>query len=178
MTPRRIFLTGDPGSGKTTAVRKICHLLESRGEKVGGMVSGEIREDGIRLGFMLEDITNHTFGILAHIAIHNGPRIGKYGVNLTDISRVGVTAITNALSIADVIIVDEIGPMELCSTSFVVAVKNLLGTSKAVVGTIHKRASHSLVSSIKADPKNEILEVTPQSRDQIPFEVGERLMVE
>ena len=176
MKPRRIFLTGDPGSGKTNVVRKICHLLRSRGKKVGGMVSGEIREDGTRRGFMLEDIATHTFGILAHVTIHDGPRVGKYGVNLTDISRVGVTAIAGALSTADIIIVDEIGPMELCSTPFVAAVENVLGSSKAVVGTIHKRASHPLVRSIKADPENEILEVTLQSRDQIPSVVDERLM--
>lgn len=143
---------------------------------MGGMVSGEIREDGTRRGFMLEDIVTHTFGILAHITIHDGPRVGKYGVNLTDISRIGVTAIAGALSTADVIIVDEIGPMELCSAPFVVAVENVLGSSKAVIGTIHEHTFHSLVRSIKADPKNEILEVTPQSRDQIPFLVDERLM--
>jgi nucleoside-triphosphatase len=139
------------------------------------MISGEIRQDGTRVGFKLEDVANATQGVLAHVNIHQGPRIGRYGVNLVDISRVGVTAIVSALSRADVVVIDEIGPMELCSSAFVDAVGKALCSPKPLVATIHHRASHPMIESINENPHYEILEVTVQNRDQLPFLVEEKL---
>jgi len=171
----QIFLTGQPGVGKTTAVRKICKLLKSRGNIVGGIISGEVREAGTRVGFTLEDIASSTVGVLAHVNIRQGPRIGKYGVNLTDISRVGVSAIVNALLNADVVVIDEIGPMELCSPAFVDSVTSALRSTKPLIGSIHRNASNPIVSSIKASQLCEILEVTTTNRDQLPYVVEEKL---
>jgi len=139
------------------------------------MISGEIRQDGTRVGFMLEDVANATVGVLAHVNTRQGPRIGKYGVNLADISRIGVTAIESALSSADVVVIDEIGPMELCSSAFVDAVRKALCSPKSLVGTIHRSASHPMIDSIKGNSHCEILEVTSQNRDQVPFLVEEKL---
>jgi len=133
------------------------------------MISGEIRQAGTRVGFRLEDVTNPTVGVLAHVNIRQGPRVGRYGVNLVDISRVGVTAIVSALSSADVVVIDEIGPMELCSSVFVDAVR------KPLVGTIHRSASHPMIESIKRNQHYEILELTVQNRDQVPFVVDGKL---
>ncbi|MGO9645495.1 MAG: NTPase [Candidatus Bathyarchaeia archaeon] len=175
MASCRIFLTGQPNSGKTTAVRKICDLLNCRGKTVGGMISGEIRQAGTRVGFMLEDVANATVGVLAHVNIRQGPRVGRYGVNFADISRVGVTAIVSALSSADVVVIDEIGPMELCSPAFVDAIRKALRSPKPLVGTIHRSASHPMIKSIKTNQHYEILEVTTQNREQVPFLVEEKL---
>jgi len=139
------------------------------------MISGEILQAGTRVGFMLEDVTNATVGVLAHVNIRQGPKIGKYGVNLADISRVGVTAIVSALSDADVVVIDEIGPMELCSPAFIDAVRKALCSPKPLVGTIHRSASHPMIEFIKGNPHYEILEVTAQNRDQVPFVVEEKL---
>ena len=139
------------------------------------MISGEIRQAGTRVGFRLEDISNPIVGILAHVNIRQGPRVGRYGVNLADISRVGVTAIDSALSTADVVVIDEIGPMELCSTVFVDAIRRALCSPNPLVGTIHRSASHPMIESIKRNQHYEILEVTLQNRDQIPFVVDGKL---
>lgn len=175
MSPYRVFLTGDPGSGKTTAVRRVCEILASRGMKPGGMISGEIREGGVRVGFKLEDLMTHETGTLAHINQREGPRVGKYGVNLADIQRVGGTAIRRSIKEADVIVVDEIGPMELNSMPFILAVEMALGSPKHFVGTIHKRASHYLVGAIKSNPAYKILEITRENREQIPMTILEGL---
>ena len=139
------------------------------------MISGEVREDGARVGFTLEDIASSIPGILAHVNIRQGPRIGKYGVNLTDISRVGVSAIVNALSNADVVVIDEIGPMELCSTVFVDSVTSALRSTKPLIGTIHHNTSHPIVRSIKTSRFCEILEVTTTNRDQLPYLIQGKL---
>jgi nucleoside-triphosphatase len=101
-----------------------------------------------------------------------------YRVNLADIERVGVTSILRAIDSSDVIIVDELGPMELYSTSFVSAVEKALKSEKPLVGTIHKRASHDLVRSIRANPSYEIVEVTKENRDLMPDRIGERLTIQ
>ncbi|MGA3110007.1 MAG: NTPase [Candidatus Bathyarchaeia archaeon] len=176
MEPQRLFLTGEPGSGKTTTVRKTAELLTLRGVGVGGMLSGEIREGGIRVGFNLEDLVTHEKGTLAHVDLQEGPRVGKYRVNLYDIERIGVGSIERAVRNSEIIVVDELGPMELFSIPLVQAVERALASQKHFLGTIHKRASHTLTSSIRSNSKFTILEITPENRDRMPTEIAERIV--
>lgn len=156
-------------------IRKISDILVGLGKRPGGIISGEIRRDGVRIGFSLEDLMTHETGILARVDQRDGPSVGKYRVNLLDIERVGVMAIRRAVAQADVVIVDELGPMELHSAAFVAAVEMAQAASKTFLATIHKRASHPLVSSIKANPANQILEVTLNNRELLPREIVEQL---
>jgi len=156
-------------------VRRVCESLSSLDKKPGGMMSTEIREGGVRVGFMIEDIITHASGVLAHVRQNEGPQVGKYRVNLTDIQRIGAAAIRRAISEAKVIIVDEIGPMELNSMPFILAVEMALASPKHFLGTVHKRASHYLVEAIKSNPNYEFLEVTQVNREQIPNKILERL---
>lgn len=175
MSAHRVFLTGDPGCGKTTAVRNICHVITKRGVKPGGMISGEIREHGLRVGFSLEDLLTHEKGTLAHVNQPEGPQVGKYRVNLADVQRIGVASIRGAITEADVIVVDELGPMELHSMPFILAVEIALASKKHFLGTIHKRASHYLVGAIKSNPAYRILELTNQNRNEIPSTIAPQL---
>ena len=168
MPPLRIFLTGEPGCGKTTVIKKISATLADRGMKIGGIISGEVRQGAVRVGFNLEDLLTHETGILAYINLNDGPRVGKYRVNLSDIERVGATAIRRAVQEADVVIADELGPMELHSTPFIEAVEMALRSQKHLIATIHKRALHPLVTAIKSNPKYQVLEITLSNRDQMP----------
>jgi nucleoside-triphosphatase len=176
MSHSRLFLTGDPGCGKTTVLRKMCKLLESRGRKVGGLVSGEIRESGVRVGFSLEDLLTQDKGVLAHISQREGPRVGKYGVNLLDLQRIGAAAIERALAEADIIAIDEVGPMELHSQTFILALQRALESPKPLVCTIHKRASHPMVTSIRSRFARNITEVTLSNRELLPEMLVERLI--
>jgi nucleoside-triphosphatase len=176
MEPQRLFLTGEPGSEKTTAVRKTAELLTLRGVTVGGMLSGEIREGGIRVGFSLEDLVTHEKGTLARVGLQEGPRVGKYRVNLDDIERFSVRAIEKAVRDSQVVVVDELGPMELFSTPFIKAVQNGLASQKHFLGTIHKRSSHPLTSSIRSNTKYIILEITRENRDRMPTEIAQRII--
>jgi nucleoside-triphosphatase len=175
MPPSRIFLTGEPGCGKTTVIRKVHETLTARGVKAGGIVSGEIREHDTRVGFELEDLSSHETRVLAHVALRDGPSVGRYRVNLNDIERIAVSAIGHAIAEADVIMVDEIGPMELNSTQFIRATLSALAAPKHFVGTIHKRATHNLVAEIKSNPAYQILVVTNNNRDELPKAIVERI---
>lgn len=179
MCTLRIFLTGQPGIGKTTVIRLIARDLERRGKRVGGMISSEIRDGRGRVGFQLEDISTHKVGILAHsqekpLDVH--PTVGKYHVNLLDIERIGVAAIRNALNMTDVVIIDEIGPMELKSKEFIAVVEFALASEKSIVGTIHQLCAHPLISSIKSNANCRLIEVDLHNRDDIASEVVEAII--
>jgi nucleoside-triphosphatase len=176
MNLTRIFLTGEPGLGKTTIIRNVVQGLQNRGIVVGGMISSEIREDDRRIGFQLEDVSTHEVGILAksNQTVLGAPMVGRYSVNLADIERVGVAAIKRATLNAEVVVVDEIGPMELKSPEFVHAVEEALASRKSFLGTLHKRSSHPLIHAIRTNPNHELIQVTVANRNMATLEVISR----
>ena len=129
---RVLILTGAPGVGKTTVLTKTVDALKAKGVSVGGMISREVREDDVRVGFEILDLTSGKHGWLAHIN-GQGPQVGKYHVNLDDLDNIGTAAITQALEKCSAIAIDEIGPMELYSQKFKQAVSQALGEQKVGV---------------------------------------------
>ncbi|MEM2876059.1 MAG: NTPase, partial [Candidatus Bathyarchaeia archaeon] len=146
---RVIFVTGKPGVGKSTLIRKVSEKIKERGYSVGGMLTTEIREDGVRVGFSIIDLESGRMGILAHIRQDEGPRIGKYKVNLNDLDSVGVKSVENAVEKADVVFIDEVGPMELKSRRFFEALMKAVSSSKPLVATVHHSLTESFISNLK-----------------------------
>jgi nucleoside-triphosphatase len=142
-----IVLTGAPGVGKTTAVIRVARALKERGVKVGGIVSRELRINNMRVGFEFMDLTSNDRSVLASIT-GNGPKVGKYFVNVAG-CRFAAERLTNAVRNSDVIICDEIGPMELKSTEFIDSVKNLLEVDKKVIVVVHQKLQHPLTDEFR-----------------------------
>jgi nucleoside-triphosphatase len=164
---RRIFLTGRPGIGKTSVLLRVIKALKGGGLLVGGMISQEARRGATRVGFRVIDITNSHDGWLAHIHQESGPSVGKYRVNLHDLHNIGVVAIQSAIDTADVIVIDEVGPMELFSTAFKKAVTRAIHSSKILIGVLHYRARDPLISTIRTTPYTHIFEVTLTNRQHL-----------
>ena len=141
--------------------------LKARGYIVGGMISREVRQNGSRVGFEIIDFKTSERGWLAHINQPVGPRVGKYKVNEEDIDSVGVRAIQTALRDADVVVIDEIGPMELSSQSFRRAVIDAMSSNKLVIGVIHQSARDTIIESIRN--RNDIIieTVTYENRSSL-----------
>jgi len=161
---RLFFITGRPGIGKTAVLLNAASGLKTRGYKVGGMASREVREKGTRVGFEIVDFVTGQRGWLAHVSQLAGPHVSKYRVNLQDLDQIGVKSIQDALRDADVVIVDEVGPMELFSSAFKQVIKNAIDSSKFVLGVIHHSARDSIIDSIKKRNDAEIVEVTMENR--------------
>jgi len=142
--------------------------LRRSGVVVGGMVSREVREGGRRVGFEILDLATGRKGWLAHVNQPTGPRLGRYRVNLADLEGVGVGAIEEAIERADVVAIDEVGPMELFSHRFVEAVRRALASPKPVLGTIHYRARGPLLDEIRRSEHVEIITVSLQNRGRLP----------
>jgi len=150
--------------------------LRAKGYKLGGMTSQEILERGIRVGFEIRDYASGRKGWLAHTRQPVGPRIGKYRVNLDSLNSIGATSILNALKDADIVLIDEIGPMELFSQAFKEAGQKAINSSKPVLGTIHYHAQHHLVKQIKSRNDADIIEVTQENRDQLPTLIVDKII--
>lgn len=164
---RLVFVTGRPGVGKTSVLLRAVDELKNRGYRVGGTISREVREGGFRVGFEIMDFSTGQRGWLAHVNQPTGPKVSKYRVNLTDLNAIGVNSILSAVKNADIIIIDEIGPMELFSQGFREAIVQAIESKKPMLGTIHFRVRDSLINAIKTREDAEILEVTYENRRQL-----------
>ncbi len=155
---RLLFVTGRPGIGKTTVLLNAAEGLKAKGYRVGGMISKEVRREGTRIGFEIINFGTGTRGWLAHVEQRVGPQVGKYKVNISDLDSIGANAVLEASKNADVVIIDEIGPMELFSQAFRKAVNEALNSSKLVLAVIHHSARDPIIESIKK--RNDVFTAT------------------
>ncbi|MDH5783091.1 MAG: NTPase [Candidatus Bathyarchaeota archaeon] len=164
---RLLFVNGRPGVGKTSVLLRAVEGLKTKGYKIGGMLSREVREKGMRIGFEIIDFYSERRGWLAHVNQPVGPKVSKYRVNLNDLDIIGAGSIRDAAKNAQIIIIDEIGPMELFSRAFREAVVEAMNSGKPLLGTIHFKARDPLINLIKNRDDAEIIEVTYENRTHI-----------
>ncbi len=169
--PTNILLTGTPGVGKTTVIRRVLDPLE--GVRVGGFFTEAIEEGGRRTGFALADL-NGPRGILASVKLSSGPRVSKYRVNVPDMVAIGVPALLNALERADLIVCDEIGRMELFCREFQDVIVRCLDSTKPLLGTIQARRN-GFLDAVRAREDVDVVRVTPGNRDGLPGQLAARL---
>jgi len=168
-----IVLTGAPGVGKTTAVIRVTRALKERGIKVGGIVSRELRTNNMRIGFEFIDLTTNDRNVLASIT-GNGPKVGKYFVNLAG-CRFAAERLTNAIRNSEVIICDEIGPMELKSRDFIDSVKHLLDADKKVIVVVHQKLQHLLIDEFR-NKSSLLINVDLENREKVNQILLDRLI--
>jgi nucleoside-triphosphatase len=171
---RLLFITGSSGTGKTSVLLKTLDVLKARGHSVGGMISREVRTCGTRVGFEILDLSSGRRGWLAHVNLKSGPRIGKYRVNMEDLDNIGSEAITTAVENAEIVAIDEIGPMELHSERFKEAVKKAVESRNLVLGTVHWKARDRLIEEIRAREDSEIYKVTYENRGNLHETIVEK----
>lgn len=155
------LLTGRPGTGKTSLIKQAVAEL---GVSAGGFYTEEIRDKGTRLGFKLVTLDGEEV-VLAHVSIHSPYRVGKYGVDVEGLERVGVAALRRAAAGAQLVIVDEIGKMELFSAAFRESILAIISSGKRVLGTI-MLAPNPWADAIKRLPQVKLVELTKTNREQ------------
>jgi nucleoside-triphosphatase len=159
---RVYLLTGRPGVGKTSLIRE---ALAVSGVRVGGFYTEEVRSQGTRVGFDIITLDGRR-GVLARMDLRSSCRVGKYGVDSVSLDSVGVPALDGAIRERDIIVVDEIGKMELSSAAFKKAVLRAIDCGKRVLGTIMLRP-HPWADQIKVRPDVKVVELTTRNRDQV-----------
>lgn len=159
----KTLLTGRPGVGKTTLVKKIIDRMPS--VSMDGFYTKEIRAKGTRLGFELQGLSGHR-RVLAHVDVTGPNRVGKYGVDTAGFER--YLAGSNLLRPdIDLIVIDEIGKMELFSNMFRGLVLELLNTDKHLLATIAFKGG-GFIRAVKQRSDVHLFEITPENRDRLP----------
>jgi nucleoside-triphosphatase len=156
------LLTGRPGTGKTSLIKQA--VAEMRG-KAGGFYTQEMRSGGVRQGFKLVTLDGHST-ILAHIDIHSPYRVSKYGVDIDGLDKVGVAALHKASRQCELVVIDEIGKMELFSDNFRKAVLQIIDSGKKLLGTIMLNPN-PWADAIKLKPQINLVALTRANHHQV-----------
>jgi nucleoside-triphosphatase len=170
--PLRILLEGRPGSGKTTVAARLAGLLADRGVDVRGFVTHEVRSGGRRVGFDVETLDGER-ATLAHVRFGGPPRVGRYGVDIEAFERVALPALATPPP-PGVVLMDELGKMELASPRFREAVVRLLDEPVTVVATVHV-FKNPFTDALKRRSDVERVRVTHGTRDDLPQQLAARL---
>jgi nucleoside-triphosphatase len=131
----KFIIIGRPGSGKSTCIMLLLEKLRASGTKVGGIRTPELRERGIRKGFAVEDILTGQSDIFASTDFREGPSVSKYRVSVERFESIAMPALRRALEECEVVVIDEIGKMELLSRNFLEVVRDIWESEIISVGT-------------------------------------------
>ncbi len=168
---KKILITGKPGIGKTTVIKKLANILN---DKAVGFYTEEYRDPKThkRKGFKV--IT--TFGkqtILADVDLKSPYKVGKYGVNVEGFEKTVIPLLTNANKEREkIFLIDEIGKMEFYSEKFRDLIEDIMENPDIkVVATISKKDFHPLIKKIKNLPDVKLIEINYENRDRIVQEI-------
>jgi nucleoside-triphosphatase len=163
-----VFVTGAPGVGKTTLMQRIHDHYKNKGLRVSGIITREVREGDRRIGFKISDLSSGAEGWLARVGDGIGPRIGKYSVVSEDLERIGASALEKATEWpGGLVLVDEIGPMEMTSRPFRDALAKLLSHRGIVIATVKYGSHYPEVERASETAKGVSLEVSKGNRDEV-----------
>jgi nucleoside-triphosphatase len=172
ITDIKIGITGLPGSGKTYALLRVIEMLKEEELIIGGMMDEPVKDDGRhKTGFTVKDLMTGDSVLFASAEIESKIMVGKLGVDLEKLEGVGVAAIKRACEECDIIVIDEVGKVEVESQAFIDAVKDALDVDKPMILTLHKKSRNPLLQDIRRRDDVRILEVTPTNRNLLPYKI-------
>ena len=166
----KTLITGKPGVGKTRLVQKIIKRMRS--VNMAGFYTVEIRSKGSRLGFELRGL-NGGYRTLAHVKIDSQYRVGRYGVDIDGFEEFLMTVdLLNPH--LELIVIDEIGKIELFSNRFRTLVCDALNSDKQVLASIPIKGNE-FIREIKQRVDTHLFEVTHGNRDHLLEKIVEEL---
>ncbi len=166
--PKNMLITGLPGSGKTTLIKKL--VVNLREYAPAGFFTEEIRERGARKGFKLTSLDRKMAGVLAHVDIEGPHRVGKYGVDLEGFEKfIGSLRLLDAAP--RLVIFDEIGKMECLSEKFRGLVSSLLDAPAPVIATIALKAG-GFINEVKCRPDVHVYELSEGNREALVMDIA------
>ena len=180
----KIGITGLPRSGKSAVLDKVVSMIiderkaDSRAGRrggpaniIGGMRTEAIIENGERVGYACVDILSGDRGVMAHREIDSRNRILGFGIDPSELDKVAVPAIQNAIGNCEILVIDEVGKFSVESEGFVAAVRGALEYDMPTLLTLHKKSRHPLLQDIRRRDDGRILEVTPVNRALLPYKI-------
>lgn len=132
---------------------------------------------GRKVGFNIMDWGSKQEGLFAHVNFNTKFKAetedGVFAVDVEVLERIGVAAIEAAIKDenVDIIIIDEVGKMEMHSERFCKTVTDCLDAPKPVIMTLHKKSRNPLLQDIRRRDDVRILEVTAVNKNLLPYKI-------
>jgi nucleoside-triphosphatase len=166
LAKKNILITGFPGVGKTTLVKKLVEGLKQFHPV--GFYTEEIREEGTRKGFELISLDGRR-GLLSHTDIQGPHRVGKYKVDVK-----GFEAFLGSIPLLNLstrlVIIDEIGKMECFSERFKECLRECLNSDKWALATIALKGG-GFIEEVKRRHDIKLFEITQRNRDSLLLDI-------
>ncbi|MFV0481132.1 MAG: nucleoside-triphosphatase [Campylobacteraceae bacterium] len=154
---KNIFLTGEKGVGKTTLLNKI---LDDFNFDVGGhFTTREFKNGGVI--FYMNDYITKEVKLFADFSNFEQKKVIKETFEVF-----GVNLLQNALKQKDVIVLDELGPMEENFTDFKKSVYDVLDSPKLTLGIL-KECDSPFIDSIMKRSDTKVIKVTKENRNTL-----------
>src|SRR3989344_397150 len=156
---KNILITGMPRSGKSTLLKK---LITNFDQKVG-FVTNEVRKDGERIGFELENHKGEK-SMLANVDFKTNFKVSRYFVDINNLGE--IIPSVDQFDDHDFLFLDEIGQMELFSEKFKVLVKKYLDSPNTCIATLSQIYSDEFTETIKKRNDIFLIEITEENREE------------
>ncbi|HKZ46041.1 MAG TPA: NTPase [Thermodesulfobacteriota bacterium] len=170
---KNILLTGRPRVGKSTIIKKVVEKLCTAGYKsIAGFYTAEIIRDNKRVGFSINTLDGR-IGRLAEVGFESPYRLGKYGIDMKSFEAVALTSLEHAIKTNSLIVIDEIGYMELKSKRFRELVIKALDSPAFVLAAI-MRNKFDFADIIKARNDVEVITIRTDNRNRLTDEIAAR----
>lgn len=103
-----------------------------------------------------------------------GPRVGAYRVDVDAIDAL-IDAVMDRATAADVVAIDEIGPMQLHSQRFVDAVRSVLNSPRPALATVQECVAVERLPDLVDGDLPEPITVDEPTRDQLPARLAQEI---
>ncbi len=167
---KHVLLLGRAGVGKTTLIKRLAQALRYR--PVDGFFTEELRETDHRTGCWLSLLDGRQ-ALLAHRQ-GQGTRVGPYKVNTTVLDDLAVSVVHRAMRDALVLLVDELGRLELSSGALQRALREAFDRGPVVVATAGL-APLPFLTALKQRKDVELVPLSTANREAVEEELSARL---
>lgn len=167
----KILITGPPRRGKSTLISKLIEYYNNeKNYTIHGFLTPEIREKGDRIGFDIVDIYSGKTSQLARVGdFKTKYKLGKYNVFIQEFDKYIEDNLSLEEKTIDLIVIDEIGKMELFSDKFQDFIKNIFSLKISILATIGLKLSHPLKTYLLNLPSVLLLNLNKRN-SQLVFE--------
>ncbi|KAL5099675.1 hypothetical protein RYX36_004002 [Vicia faba] len=138
---KSLLVTGPPGVGKSTLIMRVFDTLKASNPtlKIQGFYTREVRLAGERVGFEVVTLDGRTCPLasskFSSQESHRWPNVGKYKVDVASFESLALSEL-QVREDTDLFIIDEVGKMELYSSSFFPAVLKVLESNIPILASI------------------------------------------
>lgn len=161
----KILITGPPRCGKSTLISKLIeYYANEKNFNIYGFLTPEVRESGNRIGFDIVDIYSGNTSRLARIGdFKTKYRLGKYSVFIEEFEKYIEENLSLEGKRANLIVIDEIGKMELFSKKFHNFIKNIFSLEIPILATISLKLKHPIKNYLQHLPSVQFLNLDRQN---------------